>query len=139
MKDIYIRAFRAIDDRDSSMKFVDGHKRVLDNVGVTEVTSSNYEWIDNPSVYVILIESGDRTKVYGGARVHLVDGKTPLPVEEATKEIDPKIVDMVKTSALEGAGEICGLWKIGRAWGRGWRLWKGVGGVGGESRVEESR
>jgi len=110
LKNIYIRAFRAVDDKEASLKFVEGHKRVLESVGITEVTSSNNDWISNPSVYVILIESGDRTKVYGGARIHVADGNTPLPVEDATSSIDPKILDIVKANMEKGTGEICGLW-----------------------------
>jgi len=110
LKNIYIRAFRAVDDKEASQKFVDGHKRVLENVGITEVTSSNNDWIHNPAVYVILIESGDRSKVYGGARVHVADGITQLPVEEATMEIDPKILEVVSKQVPKGTGEICGLW-----------------------------
>jgi len=110
LKHIYIRAFRAVDDKEACLKFVEGHKRVLENVGITEVTSSNYDWITNPAVYVILIESGDRSKVYGGARVHVADGITPLPVEDATASIDSKIVDIVRENIPEGTGEICGLW-----------------------------
>jgi len=110
LENIYIRAFRAIDDHEASMKFVEGHKRVLDNVGVTDVTSSNHEWTTNPNVYVILIESGDRTKIYGGARVHASSGELSLPVEEATREIDERIVDIIAEQQQHGTGEICGLW-----------------------------
>lgn len=110
MKDIHIRAFKAVDDREASMKYVEGHKRVLENVGVNEVTSSNYDWVNNPSVYVILIESGDRTKIYGGSRIHIADGKTPLPLEEATKDLDVKVSELVKNNMDQGTSEICGLW-----------------------------
>lgn len=110
MENIYIRAFRAINDKEASLKFIEGHKRVLDIVGVNEVTSSNNEWMHNPNVYVVLIESGDRTKVYGGARVHIAEENTPLPVESATREIDERIVDIIKAQIPEGTGEICGLW-----------------------------
>ncbi len=110
MENIYIRAFRAIDDHEASMKFVTGHKRVLDIVGVSDVTSSNIDWTTNPNVYVILIESGDRTKIYGGARVHIASDDSHLPVVDATKEIDARIIDIVNEHSKEGTGEICGLW-----------------------------
>ncbi len=110
MKNIYIRAFRAVDDKEASLKFVEGHRKVLENVGIKEVTSSNNEWIDNPGVYVILIESGDRSKIYGGARIHVANDMKPLPLEEATAEIDTNITSIVKEFAKDGTGEICGLW-----------------------------
>jgi hypothetical protein len=110
LKNIYIRAFRAIDDSAACLKFIEGHKRVLDIVGVNEVTSSNNEWMTNPNVYVILIESGDRSQVYGGSRVHIADGSHPLPLEEATSDIDIKVAEVVKRHLEKGTGEICGLW-----------------------------
>ena len=83
---------------------------MLDNIGVTDVTSANRDCMLNPDVYVILIESGDRSVVYGGARVHLANGKDPLPVVDATMEIDKKIIDIVNKNIPDGTGEICGLW-----------------------------
>ena len=110
MENIYIRAFKAIDDYESSMKFVEGHKAVLENVGVKEVTSSNNEWVYDPNVVVILIESGDRKKIFGGSRVHIANDEKPLPLVDATIDIDPKVVDVVEKQKPKGTGEICGLW-----------------------------
>jgi len=107
---VKIKAFRAIDDLASCRKFIEGHRRVLDNHGIDKITSSNDEWAFNPSVYVILVESLDGTKTYGGARIQVADGKTPLPVEDATSLMDPQIHDIVKKYAKEGTSELCGLW-----------------------------
>jgi len=48
--------------------------------------------------------------VYGGARIHVSGGTQPLPIEEATGKMDPKIFDLVWEYAQEGTGEGCGLW-----------------------------
>lgn len=108
--EIRIRAFRAIDDPETCQKFIDGHRTVLEYHGVIKVTSSNNEWAQNPAVFVIVVESLDRTKLYGGARVHAADGITKLPIEDATGYMDPKIYDFVAESAQNGTGELCGLW-----------------------------
>lgn len=110
MEAIHIRAFRAVDDPEASAKFVEGHRNVLNNVGVKEVTSSKDDWIKDPSVYVILIESGDRSKIYGGSRIHVATQDKKLPMVEATESIDPKVVGIVGQMIPEGTGEICGLW-----------------------------
>jgi len=89
---------------------VDGHARVLSAHGVKKVTSLNYEWIDWPSVFVILVEDVQGEKVYGGARVHASDGIHPLPIEAATGYLDSKIYEVVKKEAQRGTGELCGLW-----------------------------
>ena len=108
--EIRIRAFRATDDSETCIKFIDGHKKVLENHGISKVTSSNYDWAESSSVFVIVVEDMDQKKLYGGARVHVSDNKSLLPIEEATKDLDSKIIDYVKYYAQFGTGELCGLW-----------------------------
>lgn len=107
---VRIRAFRAIDDYQSSLRFFEGHRKVLDNHGIDKVTSSNLDWASNPSVFAVLVESLDGTKAYGGARIHAYDGIHPLPIQEATGLMDPHIHEAVNERARKGTGEICGLW-----------------------------
>jgi hypothetical protein len=109
-KEIRIRAFRATDDIETCLKFISGHQKVLENHGVRNVTSSTAEWIYSPAVFVIVVESLDRMKLYGGARMHAANGKTPLPIEAATGDMDPKIYEYVRKYAKNGTGELCGLW-----------------------------
>jgi hypothetical protein len=84
---ITLRAFRAIDDYGACEKFMLGHRHVLENIGITKLTSSSHEWMRNPGVFVIIVESEDRTKTYGGARVHVAGGTQLLPIEEATSTL----------------------------------------------------
>lgn len=109
-KQIRIRAFRATDDPVSCEKFIDGHRKVLEHHGVTMVTSSNNEWALNPAVFVVVVEDLEGDKLFGGARVHAADGKKLLPIELATREMDPKILEVVKKHTPAGTGELCGLW-----------------------------
>ncbi len=108
--DIRIRAFRATDDPDTCQKFIEGHRTVLENHGITKVTSSNNEWAKSNAVFVVVVETLDGEKLYGGSRVHAADGKTPLPIESATEDMDPKINEVVAHHAQNGTGELCGLW-----------------------------
>jgi len=107
---VRLRAFRAIDDLETCERFVEGHTQVLTSIGVTNVTSSKHSWTENPAAFVIIVESMDGQKVYGGARVHIAGGSDPLPIEQATVEMDPKVTDIVWNYAQKGTGEICGLW-----------------------------
>lgn len=107
---VRIRAFRAIDDPETCQKFIDGHLAVLESVGVKKVTSANNDWMHNPAAFPIVVESLDRSKVYGGARIHCADGKTSLPLEDAAGYMDNKIYKVVKELAKDGTGELCGLW-----------------------------
>ena len=107
---VRLRAFRAVDDHKSCELFIEGHTRVLTSIGITKVTSSKQEWMYNPASFVLIVESIDSEFVYGGARVHVAGGTMPLPIEEATGILDPKIFDIIKHYAQFGTGEICGLW-----------------------------
>lgn len=107
---VRLRAFRAIDDPESCKLFLEGHEHVLTSIGVTKVTSSKDEWTRNPAAFVLIVESLDRKKVYGGARVHVAGGTQPLPIEQATGMMDNSVFDLVWQYAQKGTGEICGLW-----------------------------
>jgi hypothetical protein len=85
--EIRIRAFRATDDFETCLKFYEGHKRVLEGRGIGQVTSSTAEWMYSPSVFVVVVETTDCNKLYGGARVHAADGKKlfyRLKLQQAT-------------------------------------------------------
>lgn len=108
--EVRLRAFRAVDDPTSCELFVQGHERVLTSIGVTKVTSSNDAWTRNPGSFVLIVESLDRSKVYGGARVHVAGGSEALPLEQATLAMDPSVRTVIARAARRGTGEICGLW-----------------------------
>lgn len=107
---VTIRAFRAVNDPEACDRFISGHRRVLEAHGVKKVTSSNDDWKYNPAVFVVNVESHDKTKVYGGARIHVADGLTPLPIELAAGYKDPAIYSRVHEARRYGTGELCGLW-----------------------------
>lgn len=107
---VKIRAFRAVDEPEYCEKFILGHSRVLSSVGVEQVSSSSHAWKHNPASFVILCESLDGEKVFGGVRVHALGGTQVLPMEEATIEMDPTITHHIEKFAPIGTGELCGLW-----------------------------
>lgn len=108
--EVRLRAFRAIDDPETCYKFADGHMKVLTNFGIENITSSKNAWMSNPAAFVVIVESLNQEKVYGGARIHVAGGTQPLPIEDATGAMDPKIYDMVMQYGAQGTGEGCGLW-----------------------------
>ena len=46
--EVRIRAFRAIDEPETCHRFIEGHKKILENHGINKVTSSNNEWVKTP-------------------------------------------------------------------------------------------
>lgn len=107
---VRLRAFRAIDDPETCALFIEGHMHVLTNLGIQKITSSRNEWLSNPAAFVLVVESLDRQKVYGGARIHVAGGSQPLPIEMATGAMDSRIFDLIWEYGQQGAGECCGLW-----------------------------
>ncbi|MFB9844514.1 hypothetical protein [Mucilaginibacter ginsenosidivorans] len=108
--EVRLRAFRAIDEPETCELFIEGHTHVLTSIGVTKVTSSKNEWTKNPAAFVMIVESLDGRKVYGGARVHVAGGSELLPIEQATCTIDSNVFNLVWRFAQQGTGEVCGLW-----------------------------
>ncbi|MCB9046532.1 MAG: hypothetical protein H6550_10380 [Chitinophagales bacterium] len=115
-----IRVFRAIDDLESCRRFAEGHANVLRDYGVTKVTSSKNDWFYNPDVYVALVEMEDTGVVVGGERIHMVNKKYPLPIEEAVSVVEKRIFDLVADYAdNKVTGELCGLWNAKAIAGKG--------------------
>lgn len=108
--EVRLRAFRAIDEPQTCALFIEGHTHVLTNIGVTKVSYSKNEWLNNPAAFVIVVESLDGKRVFGGARVHVSGGTELLPLETATYAMDRSVFELVWKYAQHGTGELCGLW-----------------------------
>jgi hypothetical protein len=108
--EIRIRAFRAPDDTETCLKFIQGHRKVLSIYGIENITTNTEDWIYNPAIFVVVVETLDGEKLFGGARVQAADGINPLPIEEATSSFDPAIHRIVNHHAQFGTGELSGLW-----------------------------
>ena len=109
-EEIRIRVFRATDDPETCLKFIEGHRRVLSIYGIENITTNTNDWMFRRSIFVIVVEKLDGSKLYGGARIQIADGIHPLPIEEATGKMDPKIYEIVRLRAQTGAAELSGLW-----------------------------
>lgn len=103
-------AFKAINDPIRCGKFIEGHRQVLESIGVKKVTSAKEDWVNNPDVIVVIVESEEDGKVYGGARIHKANKEFPLPMVEAIEGLDSSIKDVINKDLDAGTGEVCGLW-----------------------------
>jgi hypothetical protein len=116
---INIRAFRAIDEPHTCQRFLDGHRKVLEEFNIENISTNTPKWIRHPNTYVVIGEY--EGELLGGIRVQIADGEFPLPVEDAVGDFDPKIHDLVgKYMEDNGASELCGLWnsrKFAPNWG----------------------
>jgi hypothetical protein len=113
-----LRAFRAIDEEDTCLRYMEGHARVLTDYGITNISTNNATWKDNPSVYGIIAED-EEGNALGGVRIHLTDGIYPLPVENAISDREPALGSILYSYPLNSAGELCGLWNARKIAGLG--------------------
>jgi hypothetical protein len=107
---LVIRAFRAMDNIEACHKYIEGHSKVLRIYGIAMITSAKAVWLEDPDTYIILVESEDGEKIFGGARIQVARNKYPLPIEDALTKFDKNIHSFVKELAANGTGELCGLW-----------------------------
>jgi hypothetical protein len=107
---LVIKAFRAVDDKESCQRYVEGHTKVLRIYGIAMITSAKVMWFDDPDTYVILVESEDGEKTFGGARIQIAGGQFPLPIEDALSKFDPNVKTFVSELIPGRTGELCGLW-----------------------------
>ncbi len=110
MLKLKMRAFRAINNTPACEEFLEGHVRVLEDYGITNISTNNRKWMEITSVYVVVATDESTGKVVGGIRVHIADGKEPLPVENAIGYMDDKVYKLIEKYKDLGTGELCGLW-----------------------------
>jgi hypothetical protein len=105
------KAFRAIDEPETCRWFIQGHRKVLMDYGITNITTNTDEWLYNPNIYGIVAVSDDDSDIYGGIRIHISEPSDLLPVETAVGYMDNKVHTMVEDLRINGGvGELCALW-----------------------------
>ncbi|MBK9283620.1 MAG: hypothetical protein IPM51_04795 [Sphingobacteriaceae bacterium] len=108
---IELFVFRAIDEPDLCQAYLAGHRKVLADYGIQNVTTNNTDWLYNPFIYCTLAKFTETDEYIGGVRIQIADGKIPLPVEAAVGYMDERIHQRVMEHAVQGGiSESCGLW-----------------------------
>jgi hypothetical protein len=106
---IIIRAYRAIDEPETCAEFLLGHRRVLEEFNLENISTNTPKWISHENTYVVIAEY--EGEIIGGVRMQIVDDSFPLPLEEAVAHFDCKIYNLVTEKNRDGgACELCGLW-----------------------------
>lgn len=116
--------FRAVDKPELCEEYIHGHIRVLLDYGIENITSNNQDWVKNPDVYCLGLETLDG-ELLGGIRIQLANGVFPLPIEDAIGYVEQQIHNVVEHYALNGGvGELSGLWVSNKlkGLGVGWYL-----------------
>jgi len=114
------RAFRAINELDTCLKFKYEEHNVLEDYGITNAVSTSNAWMHNPDIYCVVAESGEDGRVVGGLRLHLSRAGVPLPLETAIGRMDEKVFHMVENYRTNGGvAEISALWNAKAVAGSG--------------------
>lgn len=109
MLKLKFRGFKPVDDPELSERYLRGHTQVLEDYGITNITSNNRVWLEMPCIYGVVAED-EHGELVGGIRVQMADGVHPLPVEKAVGHMDSRIHDVVKKYYDNGVGELSALW-----------------------------
>lgn len=107
---IKISVFRADLNPEKCQSYIDGHRKVLEAFGVSQVTSADLSWRTEPHSFLITVDSSETGETLGGGRIQMTGGHVPLPIETAIDKLDTRIYDYVNEKARFGTGEYCGLW-----------------------------
>ncbi|MFT3885673.1 MAG: hypothetical protein QM724_09650 [Flavobacteriales bacterium] len=116
---LVITAFQAPSDPERCAEFLREHRKVLEDFGITNVTTNEETWMHDPDTYVIVAEHPELGMV-GGVRIQLAHADQPLPMVHAVGKLDPSVHTVLDRLAAEGKNaELCGLWNAHRYVRRG--------------------
>jgi hypothetical protein len=104
-----IKAYKAPEDVETSYRYIDEHRKVLEAYGVKQVTSASHDWLNDENTYVIIVESEDGEKIFGGGRIQVRNHKMQLPLEGAIAKKDERIYSYVDNLKDKKIAEFCGL------------------------------
>lgn len=114
------KAFRAVNDPGTCIKFKEEHRNVLRDYGISNITTNTDGWMYDPNVYCLVAESYDDGRVLGGVRIQVSAEGSLLPLELAVGKMDEKVHSIVKNFRDNGGvGELCALWNAKAVAGMG--------------------
>jgi hypothetical protein len=113
-----VQGFMAKSDPFLSDAFLLGHVKVLEDFGITNVTTNNSKWKDSKNVYVIICFDEETHDIVAGIRIEKKSASSILPIELAVSDYATSLVATVERDKLEGqVAEVCGLWNARRVFG----------------------
>jgi hypothetical protein len=111
--------FKAIEDTALCEAYLIGHRKILKDYGIENITTNNEEWMFDENVHVIAAMTKSSNEIVGGIRIHKSTEKRALPIEDAIFPMDSRISELIKFDRHHGCGEACGLWNSRLFFGKG--------------------
>ncbi|MBP8823928.1 MAG: hypothetical protein KBH07_09805 [Flavobacteriales bacterium] len=113
MERILLKAFEAPDEPELCEEFLSEHRKVLEDFGISHVTTNNEVWMHDPHCYVI-VALHETLGMVGGIRLKIDRPGSPLPMAEAIRKLDSRVDAVLEELSPYGNGEVCGLWNAYR-------------------------
>ncbi|HRP82076.1 MAG TPA: hypothetical protein PLY76_09265 [Flavobacteriales bacterium] len=110
---ITLKAFQAPEEPALCAEFLHEHRMVLEEFGISHVTTNNEVWMHDPYTYVI-VALHETMGMVGGIRLKIDDGITPIPMADAIRKLDPRVDKALAELQPYSNGEVCGLWNAHR-------------------------
>lgn len=104
---ITIRAFCAVDEPETCIKFIEGHQKRLNQYGIHQISSLLPDWCSSSGCTVIVAET-ECGEILGGVRIekHGVHGHR-IPLAKAVGSLDDRLELFIQQN---GVAEMCGIW-----------------------------
>lgn len=104
-----IRAFRAIDEpettRNTNQKYIDTLRRI----GVVDAFEMTPEWMHDPYSIQVIAEHS-KLGIVGGVRLQMSRSNNPLMMYTSIEKMDGAIIPIFHEWERLGLAELCGLW-----------------------------
>lgn len=118
MEKINIMAFKAVEFREFTIRYILEHHRVLEDIGVSTALKLDYGWCVDPES-TIIAAFHDTLGMVGGVRIQMGRKKHPMAMEKAISQMDPDFPGTLRPLIAAGTAELCGLWVGQRFLGHG--------------------
>ncbi len=118
MEKISILAFRAVDSKEFTIRYIHEHARVLQDIGVSSALKLDYAWCLDPES-TIIAAFHETLGMVGGVRIQMGRKGQPMAMEKAIGQLDPEFHGTVAPLIDDGTAELCGLWVAHRFLGHG--------------------
>lgn len=108
INNLKFKVFKNSDNQNESLKFFEAYRQLLFSKGIKGLKSARPNWLENPSVYLLALYSGNA--IVGGARIHLNHPSFRFPMEEVLVSESVNRGDIAIGNNGERFAEACGLW-----------------------------
>jgi hypothetical protein len=115
---VTIKAFRAVEFREYTIRYVVEHHRVLEDIGVTSSLKMDYGWCLDPET-TLIVAFHEELGMVGGCRIQLARDHRELPFYKHVLGCEPDLGVKLEDVWSDRCCELAGLWVAHRFAGNG--------------------